>query len=160
VKPSASSGPFSYAGAVRRAGASAHLVLLALLATGYRWEYLPFLRPSARLALPPGESSGVDRRPLHERRDPLPPALVALFAEASRRVAPGESIRFLPPPAEVGLSYAYYRAGHALAGCRLLPPDSTASATWIAAWRRSDTPADYEEIWTAGDSARLLRRRK
>lgn len=159
MKPSGSSGPFSYADAgAGRFGAGA-LLLLALLAGGYRFELLRFLLPAERLELAPGEPSGVDRRALHERRDPLPVELRALLAEAALRSAAGESIRFLPPAPEIGLSYAYYRAQHAWAGRRVLPPEAEARADWIAAWRRPESPAGYDEVWSSSADARLLRRR-
>lgn len=161
MKPSGSSAPFSYAdGGAAPSGAGALLLLLALLAGGYRFELLRFLLPAGRLALPAGEPSGVDRRALHERRDPLPDELRALLAEAARRSAAGESIRFLPPAPEIGLSYAYYRAHHAWAGRRTLPPEADTRADWVAAWRRAETPTGYDEVWSAGTDARLLRRRR
>jgi len=80
---------------------------LALLLGGYRTGYLRYLVPRASLSLPPGVPSGIDRRPLHERLDPLASDLAALFVEAAERIPAGASVRYLPDDPEQGASYAY-----------------------------------------------------
>jgi len=143
-------------GAVRaRKHGGAHLarwLAAALALGGCRFELLQFIAPGFWLELPPGSPSGIDRRPLHESLDPLPSDLSALIAVAVERIPHGATVRYRPPSPEPGASYAYYRVAHALAGRRLLRPDSTEAADWVLAWRLDREPPGYRLVWSRNDA--------
>ncbi len=99
----------------------AGILLVLLGAGGFRPMFLELL-VSRRMLHRPGPASGLDRRPLRERQDPSPPALIEFLQRLRETTRPGDTIALDFAPPNAGWGYAYWRANYLLAGRTVLPP--------------------------------------
>src|SRR5688572_11341448 len=145
----------------------AWLLFLVVIATGFRWEWIPYLRHAGNPPREPGEIVGISRRPLRERTDPLPPDLGAALAEADRRLRFGETVGVAFGPPLQAYSYAFYRTVYELAPRRVLTPlgpdngsyrRNLRRANYVVTWQLDpQLGGGFEPIFVQGD-AKLLRR--